>query len=303
MANITIHYGITGPVPFIDVDVAADNRLYVDPRAIRLRRSPQPFADEAVRCSDTFLTAITDCIFDGSSSALRRGEDLLCHFIEPWETRLGMAAEGFGGHGGAAVVGGWIWATLTGDVEALVRLGILHQLEDLPVFVDGVDKDITSDVATRIMFEPLARFTEQMLATYPEFTSDGHEVRTFRKQVWNPATYGWDEKDFTLPVVDGKELLLVPTGWARSTLLMSAGRYYETSVLSFVQMEQAVLGRNGKPLRTPKRLLKKRPDLVRGRRTSLEVTLRAIRNRDDLLAMFKRFVDERYDDGLGEAAA
>lgn len=44
MPTITTHYGITGPVPFVDVEVTADNRLYVDPHAIRLRRTPQPFA-------------------------------------------------------------------------------------------------------------------------------------------------------------------------------------------------------------------------------------------------------------------
>ena len=42
MPIITTHYGITGPVPFVDVEVTADNRLYVDPHAIRLRRTPQP---------------------------------------------------------------------------------------------------------------------------------------------------------------------------------------------------------------------------------------------------------------------
>ena len=42
MPTITTHYGITGPVPFVDVEVTADNRLYVDPHAIRLRRTPQP---------------------------------------------------------------------------------------------------------------------------------------------------------------------------------------------------------------------------------------------------------------------
>ena len=46
------------------------------------------------------------------------------------------------------------------------------------------------------------------------------------------ATYGSDGaavmRRVSLPVADGKTLLLVPTGWARPTLLMSAGRYYGT---------------------------------------------------------------------------
>lgn len=296
MASVTHHYGINRPVPFIDIDVDADNRLYLDPRAVRLMTRPQPFADEAVRCADTFLDTVTDCIFDGSPAARLRGEQYLQRFFEPWETRLGMAEEGFSGHGGAHQVGTWIWDTLTGAAAPLVRIGMLHQLEDLALFVDGVDRDITSDVTTRIMYGPLARFTEQVIADYPEFSSGNHQVTSFRKQVWNPDTRAWVEEWFTLPVVNGKELLLVPTGWARPTLLMSAGRYYDTTLLSFAQMERAVRTSEGRLIKSRKLDLRKETGLEPGRQTILAVTLRAIGNREDLLALFKAFVDGRFAD-------
>lgn len=295
MPSITEKYGIKGPVPFHDVDVASDNRLYVDPHAVRLRQAPKPFATEAVHCADTFLSEITGAIITGTPASLRRGELLLQKFTEPWETRMGMAEEGFAGHGGADVVGTWIWETLRNDVEALVRVGVLRQLEDLPLFVSGIGNDITSDVTTRIMFGPLARFTEAMLAKYPEFTSGGHKVGTFKRQVWNPAVREWDEETFTLPIANGKPLLLVPLGWARRNLLMSATRYYETAVLSFAQFEQAAIGSDGKLIKTPKDQLKTQPGLRRGRKTIFAVTRRAIENEEDLLQTFKAFVDGRYD--------
>ncbi|NKT56398.1 hypothetical protein GS896_27955 [Rhodococcus hoagii] len=46
------------------------------------------------------------------------------------------------------------------------------------------------------------------------------------------------DKSFELPVVDGKPLLLVPSSWARPSLLMSATRYYETKVLDYAQLER-----------------------------------------------------------------
>ncbi|WP_308799546.1 hypothetical protein [Agromyces silvae] len=304
MPAITDYYGISGAVPFVDVEITADNRLYVDPHAIRLSKGPQPFAAEAVECSDTFLQEVTACVINGPAFH-RRGEDLLQHFVEPWETRLGMSEEGFHGHGGAAIVGQWIWKTLTDDVEALVRVGVLRQLEDLPLFVDGIDRDITSDLTTRIVFHPLARFTAAMVAAYPEFTAGEHVVKVFRKQVWNPELREWDEVEIALPVADGKPLLLVPKGWARPTLLMSAGRFYETSVLSFAQLEQAVLSSRGKLLKTPKDELKKQAGLGRGRATNLRVTKRAFDSEQDLLAVFKSFVASRLKraDSDGEAAA
>ena len=90
--------------------------------------------------------------------------DLLQHFEEPRETRLGYAAAGFSGHGGAAEVGTWIWEALTTELEALLRVGILTQIEDLPLFVEGLAEDITSDLTTRIIFEPLSKFTASMVA-------------------------------------------------------------------------------------------------------------------------------------------
>jgi hypothetical protein len=296
MATVTTYFGITGPVPFVDVEVTADNCLYVDPHAIRLRKAPHPFAGQALKCVDTFTNEVTDSIITGTPMARRRGEGLLQRFVEPWETRLGMSATGFHGHGGANVVGTWIWEVLNDDVEALVRVGVLKQLEDLPLFVEGVDRDITSDITTRIIFGPLAHFTEQMIDTYPEFTSAGHKVQTYQRQVWNPITLDWDEADVTLPVVDGQPLLLVPKEWARPTLLMSATRYYETSVLSFAQLEQAVRGSDGKLIKTPKDRLKKQAGLGRGRGTNMRITMRAFEGAEDLLATFKAFVASRLDE-------
>ncbi|WP_152349274.1 hypothetical protein [Brevibacterium sp. CFH 10365] len=290
MPTITTHYGVKGPVPFIDVDVSDDNRLYVDPHAIRLRRSPQPFLKRAVKCMDTFTSEVTKSVITGSPASLRRGKGLLQEFFEPWETRLGMAQQGFQGHGGAEVVGKWIWDVLNNDVEALVRLGILHQLEDLPLFVRGVDRDITSDITTRIIFGPLSDFTEHMIHTFPEFTSNGNRVKTYLKQVWNSVSLEWEDTRVTLPVVGGKPLLLVPLGWARHTLLMSAGRYYETSVLSYAQLERAVRMSDGKLSTTPKDRLRKEPGLGRGRETNMTLTIRALKNEEDLLAAFKAFV-------------
>lgn len=233
MALITDHYGIACPAKFLDVDIDSDNRMFVDPHAIRLHRTPEPFATRANHCTETFFREVTRCALSSSAADRRRGLELLQRFVEPWETRLGLATNSFSGHGGAEDVGAWIWNTLNTDVEALLRVGILQQIEDLPLFVEGVDRDITSDITTRIIFEPLAEFTADMVDQYPQFRAPGHRIGTFHRQVWDPHARSWTSKALQLPVAGGKPLLLVPRPWTRSTLLMSAGRYYETSVLTY----------------------------------------------------------------------
>jgi hypothetical protein len=292
MPRITQHFHIPGPVSFLDVEVMTDNQLFIDPHAIRLRTGPAPFVTDANICTASFFQTVAQCVMapTGSSTHLD-GLRLLQRFGEPRETRLGLAAAGFDGHGGAEVIGSAIWQSLTTDLRALVDVAVLGHIEDIPLFVQGVDRDITSDLTTRIIFGPLADFTAEMMNTYPQLRS---RPATVERQVWDPAGLKWDVRKVDLPTVDGRPLVLVPRGWARRGLLMSAGRYYETSVLSYAQLEQAVVIRE-QVIKTPKDRLKRQANLARGRTTNLSVTLRAQSKADNLVARFTEFVDDRYD--------
>jgi hypothetical protein len=296
MPILSRYYGLSGPLEFLDVDVANDNRLFLDPHAIRIERGPAPFSSQAKKCITTFFDEIVACVMSPQRSEAERGLDLLQHFNEPKETRLGLSQKGFDGRGGDEDVGTWIWDVLSKDVEALIKVGILKWIEDVPVFVEGIDKDITSDLTTRIIFEPLVKFTQAMLNKYPEFTQGSHEVRSFQRQVWSPSRSRWRLKPLDLPIAWDKPLLLVPKYWARPRLLMSTGRYYETSLLSYVQELRATRDRRtGKLLKDPKWRLKERDEFERGQETIHRITKQAKRKKHDLLSQFRTFVDQRYE--------
>lgn len=296
MARVSEYYGIRGRVNFVDVDVSNDNRLYVDPRAVRLQRRPSPYASRANRCTSTFFDEVVECIRSDKRRDSARGLDLLQHFREPKETRLGMSKQGIDGRGGAHDVGASIWNVLSSDAKAFVRVGVLRWIEDVPLFVYGVDKDITSDLTTRIIFEPLARFTQAMVQNYPEFARRPHRIGTFRRQSWDARHRRWVDKEFDLPVADGEPLVLVPRDWVRPRLMMSSARYYATTLLSFVQEERAVLDRTtGKLLTEPKKRLREMPQFQRGQATIVRVTEKALRRDEDLVDRFRAFVDARYE--------
>ncbi len=69
MAPITSVYGITGSVPFLDVDVTVDNKWFLDPRAIRLHQRADPFAVKANECTETFFEEVLDCVARGRRPA------------------------------------------------------------------------------------------------------------------------------------------------------------------------------------------------------------------------------------------
>ena len=49
-----------------------------------------------------------------------------------------------------------------------------------------------------------------MVLKFPEFSTAGQTLGTFTRQVWNSEEREWDIEEFTLPVADGKALVLVP---------------------------------------------------------------------------------------------
>ncbi|AND15363.1 hypothetical protein [Rathayibacter tritici] len=302
MPTITEYLQITRPVPFVNVELSCDNGLYLDPHALRLSTMPEPFRRQAVTAIDTFLNEVVSCLLSASRNDHARGLALLQQFVEPWETRLGMAAAGFRGHGGASDVGRWIWGAFQSDLRPLVRVGMMRQLEGLPLFIEGIDRDRTSDITTRLAFDALIQFTADVVANFDEFTTGAGQIGKFRRQIWDIDQLEWSIREVELPLANGEPVVLVPKGWARPTLLMSADRFYGTSVLSFAQLERATI-RGGKLVTTPKRVLRTDSTLARGRATNLAVTQRALRADEDLVATFKSLVDSRWTESVISKAA
>jgi hypothetical protein len=98
-----------------------------------------------------------------------------------------------------------------------------------------------------------------------------------------------------LPIANGRPLLLVPRDWARGTLLVNSGRYYDKAVLDFAQLEQSMRLKNGKIAKPRKDDLRDQEGLGRGLDTILNVTKRAHQGGFNLVKEFKSFVDDRYE--------
>lgn len=287
MTTITDYYGISGPVPFVDVDVDDDNEIFVDPYAIRLTSGTEPHRSLAVRCVDTFMRRVTDLILAGRTSEARR---LLRSFKEPWETRMGYSKAGYFGHGSAQQLGDALCDELTGNLIALLRIGVLRQIERIPAFVGGIAEDITSDITARIIYASLVSFTREVMAKYPSLRAS---AVMHRARLWDVASQEWVERDVVLPAPHGKPLLLVPNGWARRNHLITAHRYYGVAVIGHVQLKEAAYSpQTGKLIKTPKDELKKRDDLKVVVPTNVRITLEADDAGQDLFADYEEHIRE-----------
>lgn len=292
MVRVTADFGITGPTDFVDVHVDRDNRLFVDPSAIRVAARN---GDVYGKSADASLTAFFDNVLQHLRSTApaihRQGEANLQNFGEVAATRLGLSKRGTNGHGAAGKLGTRMWDELLLNPLCQRAIATLKYVEDIPLFVDGIDKDITSDLTVRIILEVLENFTADMMLKHPEFVTRRSTV-TMSIQYWDHAGNRWNEKSMTLPAADGKPLLLIPKSFVNYKIQMTYGQYYQVPLLEYIKWENPVSVVKGKKSvlrpRFTKKQLRTRPGLSRSRETTREQTARIYKkDRTDVLGDYR----------------
>ena len=163
MTTVTEHYGISGEVPFLDVHVDRDNLVFLDPSAIRNDHSPRGRA--AYGQLRTLFTEVVTAARSNDAADHARGRELLRHMHEPNETRMGMSQGGAHGKGFGNELSDNFWDELRANPAC--QNAVLERLEDTRVFLGHVGDDRISDMTTRIIFNVLAEFTQEMMDMYP----------------------------------------------------------------------------------------------------------------------------------------
>ena len=222
------HLGVAqSQLEFVDVDLSKDVALFVDPRALRLLDSD--WADECVALVQDFFRHVLTCITDGDDE---RAWSLLRVLREPNETHLGFSKDQPRGHGLGDRSAADVWQALA--TSQAVQSGLLEDLEDTVLMVEGVGNDIISDITTNIIRRPLIEFTNES-CTYHGIPM---EPAVESGALWNPQTHLWENKYVQLPVVDGRRLLLVPKSIVRRRLEFSPDDYYTNYILQVLRQRE-----------------------------------------------------------------
>jgi len=292
MPRITDDFLITGPVEFLDVNVERDNLLFLDPSAIRAAAAAgDSYALKAAATLNSFFDRTLVALASTSPTARADGESDLQQFSEIGETRLGMSRTGYRGRGAAAELGTRIWNELDTNPLCKHTIATLKYIEDIPVFVEGIDKDILSDITVRIVFETLEQFTTDMVTKYPTLRTH-RPMQTFNVDYWNNTTGKWANKSVLLPSADGKPLLLVPKNLVNYKIEMTFGQYHQVPLLGFIMNEELVEVQQKKGVvirpKYRKKELKTKPEFARSRRTNTKQTERIfLEKNEDLLGHYR----------------
>jgi len=223
------HFGINQSqvqLDFVDIDTESDLPLFIDPYIFS-----QLHDGWSVSCHEaltTFFETVLECIRDGRNAD---GRALLRHLREPNETCLGVSSGRPAGRGIGNIQADELYDRITQSKAA--ASGLLSELSDCELFIEGVGSDKISDLTTNIIKWPLIEYTQAQC--------DLHHIHLTGKvgsgPIWNSALRKWEQKFVSLPIIDGQKLLLVPKASVRWAINFSHTEYYNKFVLEFLQAE------------------------------------------------------------------
>jgi hypothetical protein len=294
MTTVTEQYGIGGEVPFLNVHVDRDNLIFLDPSAIRNDHSPRGQA--AYSQLRTLFTEVVTAARSNDAADHARGRELLQHMHEPNETRLGMSRGGAHGKGFGNELSDNFWDELRANPAC--QNAVLERLEDTRVFLGHVGDDRISDMTTRIIFNVLVEFTQEMMDVYPVLREG---ATTKQSDVWVNGA-GWQSQNFTLPYCAGKQLLLVPREWVFWRTLMEPVQFYNRFATQVVQDESASVDTRGKRRVKSKRAIKSDNPSVRPLNNAKAVEYKTEHDRD-LVREYRGYVDINFQPMSAEEAA
>lgn len=234
MAKFSEHFGIglTQPeLDFVDIPLEEDLPVYLDPFAISLYED-----DFSAGCNDAVVA-----FFQNTIAAIRAGDDaqaqrMLQRLSEPNETHLGVSSGAPQGRGVSGKQAFDLYKSIVSSKAA--KSGLVSELSECDLFIDGVGPDKISDMATNIVRRHLIAYTQRQC--------DLHNVNLAAKVpsgfIWDESRRIWREEYAYLPVYAGQKLLLVPKNFVRRTPAMNSQDYLNKHILEYLQAEHLHAG-------------------------------------------------------------
>lgn len=275
--------GKTQPfLDFVDVRLDTDIEVFIDPSAIKSMKSI--WGHECASLIKNYFEVVLDRIRTGRDA---EAQNLVSCLNERNEFHLGYSVGRSRGHAFGRKSAESIWGALANS-EASVS-GLLKDLEDTCLLIEGIGRDMISDAVSNILRGPLIRYTQDMCQYYgipliPDVSSG---------PVWNPETERWESSLVPLPMTDEGKVILVPKVLVRHRLSYQYDEYYTHYLLPEMQRDEIRMAsglvhmlKDGTPRVTKKDLrLKYGSDKL----AVVEQTLR----RPQVLERYKRDMDQR----------
>lgn len=211
---------------FVDIDISTDMQLFIDP--YRISKLYGPFVDEINDTIRNYFSYLTELL---STKQYDEARKIFIHLGEVNETCLGFSSNQPRGAGLGNKNLSDIFEAMKNSVA--VKNGILNSIEDIRVFVDGVDIDRISDMTTNIIRKSLINYTRNQCELYNIPLMNDIPSGFF----WNPSKRQWEQEHMKMLVIDDKKYILVPKIIVTYGDKITSKDYFQHFVLNFFQSE------------------------------------------------------------------
>ncbi|MEO7260202.1 MAG: hypothetical protein ABI047_02915 [Jatrophihabitantaceae bacterium] len=218
--------GSQGTFEFIDVDVEKDTQLFIDPAVLANLHSS--WADSCTAAVQSFFQEVLDRIIAGDAKGAKQ---LMSYLGEENATHLGFSSISRGSGVGDGLAERFYDELST---STAVATGLVKDLEDTALLIEGVREDRISDVTTNIIRRQLIEFTQDTARYHGIPMQAGVAVGPY----WDTASKQWKPETFELPVTAHGPLILVPKAIVRRSLFFNPGQYYRHYVLEFFKYKE-----------------------------------------------------------------
>ncbi|CAD7026497.1 hypothetical protein REJC140_02387 [Pseudorhizobium endolithicum] len=229
MTRFSVVFGLSNTqatLDFVDIDLATDTPLYIDPYAIQIRDD-----EWSAKCGDAIRSFFTEVL-----NQLRLGNEgrvahLMSRLGEPNETYLGQSVGRPSGRG----VGSDKAARFADALRRsrAFQTGVIGDISEAELFIHGVGPDMISDLTTNVLRGHLAQYTKEQCDLL------GIPTRVVRSlgPTWSAERADWLASELELPVHGGKPILLVPKFSVRFKLSLDSQEFYNHYMVEFLKQE------------------------------------------------------------------
>lgn len=184
---------------FVDIDVDGDLPLFIDP--IYISKANTPMINKMYSTLSNFFDYLMELINMGNITEAR---NIFLNLNEVNDIHLGLSKNKARGNGIGEIYQKDIFDNIL--FTAQKHEGLLNQIQDIKIFVQGIDRDRISDMIANIIKKELIDYTKQQCDINNIPLTSGVQTGFF----WDPIKKSWENKLDDMLVIDGKRIILVP---------------------------------------------------------------------------------------------
>lgn len=209
---------------FFDYEINKDTFKFIDPYYISKKE------DEFLELCDEYIKTFFNRFMDLLKRDEEQALELFSHLGEINEICLGMSKDKPAGRGVGRLNSLSIFKAI--KESAAFENGVIDGIEDIRLFIDGVDKDKISDMVANIIKYPLIRYTQDQCKL---FGVKMQKVET--GFYWDKDTISWERGHQEMLVIDGKKYLLFPKILVSDSKYYTSEEYFRHYILNYLQEE------------------------------------------------------------------